>query len=300
VHTKPALRSVYNAAKTAAGSTGLPGVVRRVVARRRVAILTYHRPTPARFEAHLRWLARRGAPIPIELLARALRERDASLLPAHPVLITIDDGHRDVAVLIPLIERYRVPVLVYLTAAIVGTRRRFWWEPVCEVGDDPQPLKRLPYAEFVETLRRKYRYEPEREHAERSALDWEEIRALRHTGLVAFGSHTLTHPILTRCPDEIARREIFESRALLEERLQSPVVHFAYPNGAHGAREIALVREAGYETARGTADGWVDPREGADPLSLKMIRAADDDNVAQLAYAMAGLDILRKRMTGGR
>jgi peptidoglycan/xylan/chitin deacetylase (PgdA/CDA1 family) len=300
VGTKPALLGVYNAAKTAAGRTGVPDVVRRVVARHRVAILTYHQPAPATFEAHLRWLTRACAPIPIDLFARALRDRDPGLLGAHPVLITIDDGCRENAALLPLIEKYRVPIVIYLTAAIVGTHRRFWWAPVQEAGADPQPLKRLPYDEFMETLRRKYRYEPEREYAERSALDWEEIRALRHTGLVAFGSHTLTHPILTRCPDGIARREIFESRALLEERLQTPVVHFSYPNGAHGAREIALVREAGYETARGTADGWNDPRAGTDPFSLKMIRAADNDNVAQLAYAMAGFDVWRKRMTGRR
>lgn len=70
------------------------------------------------------------------------------------------------------------------------------------------------------------------------------------------GSHTLTHPHLTRLPLAQARDEIVASKKRLEDLFGLPIRHFCYPYGDWNARVRDLVAEAGYATAC-TADWGV-------------------------------------------
>lgn len=81
-----------------------------------------------------------------------------------------------------------------------------------------------------------------------------EAEGMRAAGFI-FGSHGLSHGRLTGLPGEESRREIFESKRVIEERLGAPVAHLAYPHGAFGPREERLAREAGYLTALSTRRG---------------------------------------------
>ena len=63
------------------------------------------------------------------------------------------------------------------------------------------------------------------------------------------GSHTLTHPFLTRLPLETAREEITASKKKLEDLFGRPIEHFCYPYGDWNPAVRDLVMEAGYRTA---------------------------------------------------
>jgi peptidoglycan/xylan/chitin deacetylase (PgdA/CDA1 family) len=69
------------------------------------------------------------------------------------------------------------------------------------------------------------------------------------------GSHTLTHPRLTRIPIEQAREEIAASKKKLEDLFGVPIEHFCYPYGDcnHAIRDLA--QAAGYRTASTTNFG---------------------------------------------
>ena len=60
-------------------------------------------------------------------------------------------------------------------------------------------------------------------------------------------SHSLTHPLaLARMPQDAMRRELAESRGLLEEQSGGPVVGFRSPNFDMDARALERLAEAGY------------------------------------------------------
>jgi peptidoglycan/xylan/chitin deacetylase (PgdA/CDA1 family) len=85
------------------------------------------------------------------------------------------------------------------------------------------------------------------------------------------GSHTLTHPHLTRISPARAREEVIASKKLLEDRFGLPIRHFCYPYGDWNPAVRDLVAEAGYETACTTEFGV---NTGATPaLELKRIMA---------------------------
>lgn len=63
------------------------------------------------------------------------------------------------------------------------------------------------------------------------------------------GTHTRTHPDLTRITPEAAREEIAGCKSEVEQALGVPVEFFAYPGGAFNRRVAQLTREAGYKAA---------------------------------------------------
>jgi peptidoglycan/xylan/chitin deacetylase (PgdA/CDA1 family) len=64
--------------------------------------------------------------------------------------------------------------------------------------------------------------------------------------LVGFGSHTMSHPVLTTVSEDTARKEVFESRSKLQHILGREIRLFSFPYGAFNEHLVELCREAGY------------------------------------------------------
>jgi hypothetical protein len=79
---------------------------------------------------------------------------------------------------------------------------------------------------------------------------------------VTIGGHTTTHINLAQAPAAVVEQELRGNRAFLEETIQAPVVHFAYPFGnadACGPREAGIARSAGFRSAVTTRRGGIFP-----------------------------------------
>jgi peptidoglycan/xylan/chitin deacetylase (PgdA/CDA1 family) len=85
--------------------------------------------------------------------------------------------------------------------------------------------------------------------ANREALPSRADLALYRRSGIVVGSHCMTHPHMSQLSDEQLRAEVVDSRSVLEDVSGSPVLHFAYPYGDHGRREVAAVSRAGYRSA---------------------------------------------------
>jgi len=113
---------------------------------------------------------------------------------------------------------------------------------------------------------------PETPPEEFAPLTWDEVRTMARSG-IEFGGHTVTHPILQTV--ENARElgfEIAHCKSRIEQELQAPVLHFAYPSGKTEeipAAAKTAVQQAGYQTAVTTLTGQAGP--GDDPLWLRRI-----------------------------
>jgi len=87
-------------------------------------------------------------------------------------------------------------------------------------------------------------------------LDWEQIKEMKDSGLVSFGSHSLNHPFLENIEDsEILKKEISDSKRILEENLKKEVNTFSYPCGRLNSRVRQEVVSAGYKAAVVTNPG---------------------------------------------
>jgi peptidoglycan/xylan/chitin deacetylase (PgdA/CDA1 family) len=85
------------------------------------------------------------------------------------------------------------------------------------------------------------------EHAaELAAMTWDDVGALAEAGW-EIGSHSRTHPYLTRLSDAEIDDELIRSRAECSERLGRPCTSIAYPYGDVDERVAKRAAAAGYE-----------------------------------------------------
>ena len=100
----------------------------------------------------------------------------------------------------------------------------------------------------------------------------------------AIGSHTLTHPYLTRLDKRRAHEEIAGSKKKLEDWFGMAIEHFCYPYGDWNPAVRDLVAAAGFKTACTTEPGINTPADS--PFELKRFTAR---------YASRNLKALWKR-----
>ncbi len=79
-------------------------------------------------------------------------------------------------------------------------------------------------------------------------MDEGQIREWLQEGQM-IGSHTLSHPWLSKIDGNLAREEIYASKARLEDKFGVAVEHFCYPYGDWAPAVVEHVRSAGYKTA---------------------------------------------------
>jgi peptidoglycan/xylan/chitin deacetylase (PgdA/CDA1 family) len=96
-------------------------------------------------------------------------------------------------------------------------------------------------------------------------MDWEMVRAMAAEG-ITFGGHSERHVILTLESEVAAEGEIRRSKRVLEEQLNRPARHFAYPNGYHNEAVRQMIARAGFASATTTERVLV--KRGADALTL--------------------------------
>ena len=192
----------------------------------RVPILYYHRvedhlpPTkgvsPGIFAAQMEYLRRkRYHSISFEQLADYFVK--GRPLPSRSVIISFDDGYLDnFTRAYPILKKNGFRATIFLVSDYIGKEASGpdVWE------DDIAPL-----------------------------MSREQILTLIKDGF-ELGGHTRSHAALTAISLEEAQREVAGGKKDLENLLQQPVRSFAYPFGNFNPEVAALVREAGFTTAR--------------------------------------------------
>ena len=180
-----------------------------------VTILIYHRVGAATtsevdidvklFEDQVAALAEGGG---VQTLDDAVSRLTGDRTGDDSVVITFDDGTPDVVEnALPILEKYCLPMTLYLATSFVEDQRGFW-----ETTDRP--------------------------------LSWSALRDALSTGLVTIGSHTHTHALLDRLPGTDIVDELDRSIDLIGERLGVKAQHFAYPKAlSPSAAADAAVRE---------------------------------------------------------
>jgi peptidoglycan/xylan/chitin deacetylase (PgdA/CDA1 family) len=106
-------------------------------------------------------------------------------------------------------------------------------------------------------------------------LSWDEIKIMRDSGIIAFGSHALgPEPLINIKSAGAIRKEIFDSKRILEEKLAKEVSAFSYPEGRFNDKIKKLVIDAGYKLAVATNPGKNFPND--DIFALKRLRISEN------------------------
>jgi peptidoglycan/xylan/chitin deacetylase (PgdA/CDA1 family) len=239
-------------------------------------------------------------------------------LPEATACLTFDDGSRTVATTaFPVLERRQLPATSFLVTSLVGTNQPPWTDrlyfsfletPRQSVLFDNReyPLTTLEeragaYAVVERRLKKSDQSVAEEKLAAikesigwpevppespLSAMGWDEVERLSKTGLVQFGSHTHTHPILARCTEQDQRRQLQVSRDILRDRNLSWKL-FAYPNGSpsdFSSATKSLLGELDYECALTTIPGLNSQKH--DRFELHRVCVGADTSLLKFQFRM--------------
>ncbi len=114
---------------------------------------------------------------------------------------------------------------------------------------------------------------------------------------MTIGAHSLSHPVLSRTPDELAWQEISESRSVLEKALEQRVWAFGYPFGNAATvtqRDLRLAEQAGFRCAFMNTGGGFGAR--IDRFAVPRIHVTADMNLSEFEAHTSGFyRVLRTR-----
>lgn len=82
-----------------------------------------------------------------------------------------------------------------------------------------------------------------------------QVQEVVKSGLIEIGAHTVHHLSLKNKPYEIVKKEVDDSKTMIENTYHVKVVSFAYPNGAFDEQAVDIVKSDGYTTAVSTVPG---------------------------------------------
>jgi peptidoglycan/xylan/chitin deacetylase (PgdA/CDA1 family) len=142
------------------------------------------------------------------------------------VALTFDDAYRSVFdEALPVLERLGVTATVFAVTSLVGRDTPMVWEEMESRAAGPHAAELVP-------------------------MRWDDLADLADRGWEV-GSHSRTHPHLTRLDDAALADELAASRADCEAALSRPCRAIAYPFGDVDARVVRAADRAGYAVGVG-------------------------------------------------
>lgn len=190
-------------------------------------------------------------------------------LPPRPVIVSFDDGFDDnYHNAFPILKETGVPATLFLTTGHIGTDETFWYDWLAylilntsssyfsitalqihhKMPADLPGRRKILYA-CVEALKRVSNeqrlavlkelscdygadYADANEEIKHMSkpLSWVQCQEMREAG-IEFGSHSVSHPILTSLSSQELYYELAESKRVIEEKLNQKVIALAFPNG---------------------------------------------------------------------
>ncbi len=248
----------------------LLSVKKRVKKEGKIISVYFHNPSKRLFSFIVKWFIRNHFKIisPDELNEYIKKD---SVLTDSCVIFTVDDGWKENKKnIVDVATKYKIPVTIFITVSPVINGGGFWWSYIHKANksdyihytvDDLKKIENNNRLKIVDEIKKVVKIE-------REALTINDLIEISKNQYVTIGSHTLNHPILTKCSNEISFNEINESKRWIEAIINKPVYFFAYPNGNYSNREIENLIESGYKLAFTTQPEYLNMESRNSPYTI--------------------------------
>jgi peptidoglycan/xylan/chitin deacetylase (PgdA/CDA1 family) len=186
------------------------------------------------------------------------------------MLLTFDDGFaNNYEVLLPVLEDFKAPAIFFITLQHVLNPSE-WLTATRKIALQAwEDLDSIP---------------PVIAHDFYDGMTVTQLRICAEHPLITIGSHTFSHPFLSKLTENEMEYEIIGSKRKLEDLISQPVDYFAYPTGDYDLRAVETVKKAGYKAAFA-----VDPNQISEfRFEIPRVSLYDSDE-AYLGLKLSGL-----------
>ncbi|MGO9466506.1 MAG: polysaccharide deacetylase family protein [Isosphaeraceae bacterium] len=279
--------------------------------------------TPDSFRAQINWLCNRTRILTLDELIDRAQDGSLGHEPTVLVTFD-DGYRDNFDVAVPILAERNVPATFFIPTAFFETPHLPWWDEIayvikrtqisrftlqrslaeraCPLEIDLEMMARNTAIitiiravlddtiddtrRFLDQLAARAEVAVDAESLGRSLfMNWDQLRRLAESGAeFTIGSHSHSHSNLARLDVDSQRRELTESKQILETRVGREIKAFAYPYGWPGtftSGTKAIVAEAGYRLAFASREGVT--RAGSfDPLEISRFGVGSGDSAVLL------------------
>jgi peptidoglycan/xylan/chitin deacetylase (PgdA/CDA1 family) len=247
------------------------------------------------------------------------------------ISVTFDDGYRNTFThAYPILKQLSIPATIFLTTGYIGTNKLTWWqetELLLQSSQDTftfdEPWISGTYnlsnsndkQKLYNTIRQAILHPDIHDPDEilkpirnritvtqctknPTFLSWDEILEMAKNPLIEFGSHTVSHKILSKMSRIELLPELAHSKMDIEQNLGTEVDFFAYPNGQIGdftEESQYCLKEAGYRCAVTTTHGSINI--SSNPYQLNRMSISGKDSWPMFVSKLSGIDNLLRLIT---
>lgn len=190
------------------------------------------------------------------------------ILPKNAVILTFDDGYANLYTqLFPIIKKEKIPITIFLPTAYIGKKQIGWYDKIThaisvnrqksiivggkkylletnkqkrraivqlklEAAKSPKKRQEIINEVYQATKSKKT---PIREDF--CYLSWKQCKEMQAASIV-FGSHTVSHPLLSQEEEKQVDQELQQSKNTIEKKLGQKCIAFAYPFGDYNENVI--------------------------------------------------------------
>lgn len=219
----------------------------------------FHNPEKGLFEKCIKWLKRKG--YKFLSVDELIQIRDGLIeFPKGGVIVTIDDGWKEnIPNIVRISKKESIPVTIFITAEPLKTMNSYWWSYVKKANQLNIPIQSIEELKKIDNSKRVKIINDLRSKIiiEKESMTITELKEINENKTISIGSHTVSHPILTKCSDLESSYEIKCSKEELENIINKQIKYFAYPNGNYGLREIEILKKSGYKAAFSTITDYL-------------------------------------------
>jgi peptidoglycan/xylan/chitin deacetylase (PgdA/CDA1 family) len=200
-----------------------------------------------KFERYVAWLLNKGFEFACLYEVEKYLKGESNFKTCK-IWLSLDDGWRSNLELIPVIEKYKIPLTIFISTYPVETG--FYRDTLENSLTDFVPEKFKNNIKSLMDISESERWEIDvelykraKENMPREAINIDELRSLAKHPLISIGAHTHTHPMLTKCKTEKIIEEVVTNLNKLEHYIDTRPFSLAFPYGDYSAQVLKILKE---------------------------------------------------------
>lgn len=193
------------------------------------------------------------------------------------IMITFDDGYYNNNLALPILKKYQIPALFFISTNHIKKNKCFWWDILYreriksgiskkEIVHENRQLKSKTPEEIEKYLIEKF---GEEAFKPKSDIDRpftpSELRDLSKEKNIFLGNHTSDHAILTNYSSNDIRSQINDAQEFIYNITGITPIAISYPNGNYSDKIIKISKETGIKLGITT-----EPRKNKLPIGYQI------------------------------
>jgi peptidoglycan/xylan/chitin deacetylase (PgdA/CDA1 family) len=179
-------------------------------------------------------------------------------------MITFDDGYFNNILALEILNKFKVPAVIFVTTKNVEENNSFWWDVVFKfrkkqgvafhkIKKEQQYLKKFKYQYIENYIVENFgssSWDPWSDIDR--PLNPRELKEFNSNDLISLGNHTHNHAVLIHYSEEEIWQEYNDSNKLFMSLTGEIPKIISFPNGAVNSQVLKITKDAGFQYAFST------------------------------------------------